>query len=124
MEELYALLGYFPEWLTEANLRMIATYATFVAAGLTFIRTIRNNQKITIIAVNDKTGESIEVAKLPRFQVTRGEVLGIMRLQAGGQNLDTSCFKWNDKLPGKARFHFPPETYELLTGNDKKPHNA
>ena len=82
----------------------------------TLAKTWRNNQKITIIAVNAQTGESIEVARLPRFQMTRGEVLGIMRLQAGGDKLDTSCFKWDEKIPRKARFQFPPKSFALLTG--------
>ena len=43
--------------------------------------------KIAVLLIrvrcNAKTSESIAVAKLPRFQVTPGEVLGIMRLQGG-----------------------------------------
>jgi hypothetical protein len=69
MEDLYSLLGYFIESLTEENIRTATTYATFVAVLLTLAKTWRNNQKITIIAVNAKTGESIEVARLPRFQI-------------------------------------------------------
>jgi hypothetical protein len=124
MEELNELLGHLCGYFTEANVRMVTTYGTFLAVLWTLIKTRWNNQKITIIAVNAQTGDCLEVAKLPRFQVTRGEVLGIMRLQAGGEQLNTSCFKWNDKIPKKARFSFPSDSYALLTGKAKAPRNA
>jgi hypothetical protein len=124
MEEFHSLFGYLYGLLTEANIRAATTYTTFVMVTWTLVKTLRNNQKIKIIAVNAKTGESLEVARIPRFQVTRGEVLGIMRLRAGGHQLDTSCFKWNDKIPRSATFHFPPESYVLLNGNAERPLHA
>ncbi|ADP71123.1 hypothetical protein Rvan_1884 [Rhodomicrobium vannielii ATCC 17100] len=116
MAAFYTWFDIIAGFVTEQNIRIVTTYATFFLVAWNLAKTLRNNQKITIIAVNDRSGESLAVARIPRFQVTRSEVLGIMRLQAGGNQLDTSCFKWNDKIPRKARFHFPPSSFALLTG--------
>lgn len=118
MITLQAWIEYFTAYLTEHEhtIRIATAYATFFGVLWTFLKTWRNNQKITIIAVNAKTGESIEVTRVPRFQVTRGEVLGIMRLQAGGAHLNTSCFEWNETVPRKARFKFPPDSYAMIAG--------
>ena len=110
MDTLYAWIEHVAAYLIahEHNIRIATTYATGLGVLWTVLKTGWNNQKITIIAVNAETGESMKVARIPRFQVTRGEVLGIMRLRAGGARLNTSCFEWNENIPRKARFAFPP----------------
>jgi hypothetical protein len=124
MDIIHAWIDYFATIITEQNIRIATTYATFLGVSWTFLKTRWNNQKITIIAVNAETDESTEVARLPRFQVTRGEVLGIMRLQAGGAHLNTSCFEWNETIPREARFKFPPDTYAMISGKVGAPVHA
>ena len=98
----------------EGPLRAVTSYATFAGVVWTMIKVARSNQRVAIVAVNADTGTERLVATLPRHQVCRSEVLGLLRLEAGGSQLDNRCFRWDDKFRREVRAHLPQASFDLL----------
>jgi hypothetical protein len=75
-------------------LGVLGALVSALAALFTTWRTARQlreeYRRVAIVAVNADSGERKVIVHLPASKVTRAEVLGTMRLAAGGRTLDTS----------------------------------
>jgi hypothetical protein len=68
---------------------IVATCISFKIVGMA--RSLaRDHRRVDIVVVNIATGERRRIVALPASKVTRAEVLGTLRLAAGGRLLDTS----------------------------------
>lgn len=92
----------------------LITYGTAVGVFWTVRKIRRDNQQISIIAVNADSKEERHITRLPRHQVTRGEVLGTLRLEAGGKQLDTHLFRWNEHFRDEVRVLLPGPSFAFL----------
>jgi len=117
MRWLFDLWRGLPQWIDELS-HMLWVLSPIVAAGgwiYTAWKFGRDRRRVRIVAVNAESGELKILAERVRAQsVTRGEVLGIARLAAGGQMLDTSLFKFDDDFGSELVIKLPPTSFALL----------
>ncbi|MGE0705714.1 MAG: hypothetical protein AB7P22_17465 [Vicinamibacterales bacterium] len=98
---------------------LVGTFISAFAALITVLNTARkvarDRRQVAIVARHAVTGARKRIATLPASKVTRAEVLGTLRLAAGGRgNLDTS----KSGLLGQDFYQLGREVVVNLSGED------